>query len=96
MLHSFLGKAALSPRQGNTLSVQPLQQRLLLQSLESALFQQQPEAAVAHGHRQGQGNQKVCREGLSFLSSGPEALHLEERELPQSWAPCPSPGPPCP
>ena len=49
-------EAALSPRQGTTLEVQPLQQRLSPQSLESALFQQQPEAVVARGHELGQDN----------------------------------------
>ena len=47
-------EAALSPRQGTTLGVQPLQQRLFPQSLKSALFQQQPEAAVVCGHELGQ------------------------------------------
>ena len=58
-------EAALSPRQGSTLGVQPLEQRLLTQSLESALFQQQPEAVVACGHELGQGDQKVHREGAA-------------------------------
>ena len=61
-------EAALSPRQGTTLGVQPLQQRLFTQSLESTLFQKQPEVSVAGGHQLGLGNRKVHREGPSSLS----------------------------
>ena len=75
-------ETALFPRQGTTLGVWPLQQRLFTQSLESILFQQQPEAVVAHGHRLSQGYRKVHREGHSSLSRGLEALCLEEREHP--------------
>ena len=49
-------EAALSPQAGHPIGVQPLQQRLSTQSLKSALFQQQLEAAVARGHGLGQGN----------------------------------------
>ena len=49
-------EAALSPQAGHPIGVQPLQQGLSTQSLESALFQQQLEAAVARGHGLGQGN----------------------------------------
>ena len=49
-------EAALSPQAGHPIGVQPLQQGLSTQSLESALFQQQLQAAVACGHKLGQGN----------------------------------------
>ena len=80
-------EAALSPRQGTTLGVWPLQQRLLPQSLESALFQQQPEAAVAHRHRLSQGYRKVRREGRSSLSQGPEACVWKKGSPPEAGHP---------
>ena len=95
MVHHFLGKGRerrlpSPPWQGTTLDVQPLQQRLFTQSLKSAHFQEQPEAAVTCGHRLGQGNQKVCREGCNSLSQVPESLCLEEREPPPPKSGTPS------